>query len=197
MNKHLQSFLTKSLFKIGFECPAKLRYAKDRSYGNNQQDNEFLQALAEGGFQVGELAKLMFPNGVEVKDIDHIEAIHKTAEHLAKDNVTLFEAALADSVTHPHTHPRYFVRVDVLRKVGNTLDIIEVKSKSFDPNDEKFFKTSRGFNGKTLPYLLDVAFQTHVARVALPEFDVRSFLLLPNKAKAATVDRLNQMFPIK
>ena len=186
-------YLTKSLFKIGFECPAKLRYAKDASYGNNQKDNDFLQALAEGGFQVGELAKLMFPGGVEVTDIDHIEALCKTAEHLAKDNIAIFEAALADSVTHT----RYFVRVDVLRIQGNTLDIIEVKSKSFDPNDEKFFKTSRGFNGKTLPYLLDVAFQTHVARLAMPDFITRSFLLLPNKEKATTVDGLNQMFPIK
>jgi len=186
-------YLTKSLFKTGFECPAKLRYAKDASYGNNQKDNEFLQALAEGGFQVGELAKLMFPGGVEVTEIAHFDALSKTAEHLAKDNIAIFEAALADNATHA----RYFVRVDVLRIQGNTLDIIEVKSKSFDPSDEKFFKTSRSFNGKTLPYLLDVAFQTHVARLAMPGFKTRSFLLLPNKEKAATVDGLNQMFPVK
>ena len=50
-------YLTKSLFKTGFECPAKLRYAKDPAYGNIHEDNKFLQALAEGGFQVGELAE--------------------------------------------------------------------------------------------------------------------------------------------
>ncbi len=190
-------YLTKSLFKTGFSCPAKLRYAKDPAYGNNQEDNEFLQALAEGGFQVGELAKLMFANGVEVTEINHIDALVKTAEHLAQDNVAIFEAALVDTPTDSVSHARYFVRVDVLRVHGNTVDVIEVKSKSFDPDDEKFFKTSRGFNGKTLPYLLDVAFQTYVARLAMPGYEVRSFLLLPNKAKAATVDGLNQMFPIK
>ncbi len=190
------AYLTKSLFKTGFGCPAKLRYAKDPAYGNNQEDNEFLQALAEGGFQVGELAKLMFANGVEVKEIGHIDALVKTAEYLAQDNVAIFEAALADTPADSVSHARYFARVDVLRIHGNTIDIIEVKSKSFDPEDGKFFKTGRGFNSKTLPYLLDVAFQTHVARLALPELNIRSFLLLPNKAKAATVDGLNQMFPI-
>jgi hypothetical protein len=186
-------YLTKSLFKIGFECPAKLRYAKDPAYGNNQQDNAFLQALAEGGFQVGELAKLMFVHGVEIRDIDHIQALLQTAEHLANDSVTIFEAALSDRVTHG----RYFVRVDVLRKTGNRIDIIEVKSKSYDPTDETFFKTSKGgFSSKTLPYLLDVAFQAYVAKLAMPDHDVRSFLLLPNKFKAATVDGLNQMFPV-
>jgi hypothetical protein len=189
---NLQNYLTKSLFKIGFECPAKLRYAKDASYGNNQKDNEFLQALAEGGFQVGELAKLMFSDGVEVTEIGHFDALSRTTEHLAKGNITIFEAALADS----DTHARYFVRVDVLRIQGNTLDIIEVKSKSYDPYDEGFFKTSQGFASKTLPYLLDVAFQTYVARLALPRLDVRSFLLLPDKSKAATVGGLNQLFPV-
>ena len=190
MNK--PTYLTKSLFKKGFECPAKLRYANDPSYGNSQEDNEFLQALAEGGFQVGELAKLMFTGGVEIKEISHSEALVKTNEHLAQDNVTIFEAALTAEVMPAH----YFVRVDVLRKNGNNVDIIEVKSKSYDPYDEGFFKTSQGFASKTLPYLLDVAFQTYVARLALPRMDVRSFLLLPDKSKAATVSGLNQLFPV-
>jgi hypothetical protein len=198
-------YLTKSLFKTGFECPAKLRYAKDPAYGNNQEDNTFLQVLAEGGFQVGELAKLMFAGGVEVSELAHGKALSQTAELITQNDVTVFEAALTEcgfdtkGNTGINNTPdaRYFVRVDVLRKHGNIIDIIEVKSKSFDPDDERFFKNTRGFNSKTLPYLLDVAFQTHVARLAMPALTIRSFLLLPNKAKAATVDGLNQMFPIK
>ena len=60
-------YLTKSLFKTGYECPAKLRYAKDRAYGNNQDDNTFLQVLAEGGFEVCSRAKRMFARGDELK----------------------------------------------------------------------------------------------------------------------------------
>ena len=190
-------YLTKSLFKIGIECPAKLRYVKDPEYGNNQDDNTFLQVLAEGGFQVGELAKLMFAGGVEVSDSAHAQALSKTAELLNQDEVTIFEAALTEGGFLNKLDTRYFVRVDVVRKRGDVVDIIEVKSKSYDQEDDNFFKTTRGFNSKTLPYLLDVAFQTHVARLALPHCTIRSFLLLPNKSKAATVVGLNQMFPIK
>lgn len=187
-------YLTKSLFKTGFECPAKLRYAKDPTYGNNQEDNEFLQALAEGGFQVGELAKLIFPGGEEIRETDHAKALMQTKALLTQPSATLFEAALS--------HANYFIRVDVLRKHDHVIDIIEVKSKSYEPNpdgsfNDSFFKSKSGFASKTLPYLLDVAFQTHVARLVLPECTIRSFLLLPNKAKAAMVDGLNQMFRIE
>lgn len=203
------NYLTKSLFKTGFECPAKLRYAKDKSYGNSQNDNDFLMALAEGGFQVGELAKLMFPGGHDITTLDHTTALAQTAEKLSADSVVVFEAALSaggvgggvgngvGADASAYSHGDDFVRVDVLRKTGNTVDIIEVKSKSYDPNDTGFFKNTKGeFASGLLPYLLDVAFQTHVAQLALPACQIRSFLLLPNKARAATVDGLNQLFPI-
>ena len=35
-----------------------LYYLDDLAYGNTKADNTLLRALAEGGFQVGELAKL-------------------------------------------------------------------------------------------------------------------------------------------
>jgi hypothetical protein len=50
--------LTKSRFKIGAECPTKLFFNDRKEYGNKKHQDEFLKALAEGGFQVGELAKL-------------------------------------------------------------------------------------------------------------------------------------------
>lgn len=182
-------YLTKSLFKTGFECPAKLRYAKDPSYGNNKDDNEFLKNLAEGGFQVGEMAKLMFPNGVEITERDHLKAVAQTYELITKPSATVFEAAM--------THGDCFVRIDILRKSGNDIDIIEVKSKSYDPSDPNLFKTNNGkFTGSGFAYLLDVAFQTMVVQRALPTSQIRSFLMMPNKAHAATVDGLNQFFPL-
>jgi hypothetical protein len=168
MNKPVS--LTKSLFKKGLECPVKLRYDNNPCCGNSQDDNEFLQAFAESRFQVGKLAKLMFTGGVEIKEISHSAALVKTTEQLAQDDVTIFEAALTAEVMPT----QYFVRVDVLRKNGNNVDIIEVKSKRYDPYDEGFFKTSQSFASKTLPYLLNVTFQTYVARLALPRMNIRS-----------------------
>ena len=49
-------FLTKSRYKLALECPAKLFFTgKKDIYYDTKIDNDFLKALAEGGFQVGEL----------------------------------------------------------------------------------------------------------------------------------------------
>ena len=44
--------------KIGLECPKKLYYYDQ--YKSDDNDNEFLKVLAEGGHQVGELAKYYY-----------------------------------------------------------------------------------------------------------------------------------------
>lgn len=62
-------YLTKSRFKLGLECPNKLYYTnKDNEYANIKADNPFLKALASGGFQVEEMARLHYPNGVLIED---------------------------------------------------------------------------------------------------------------------------------
>ena len=61
--------LTKSRFKLGLECPNKLYYTKKDQYANQKQNDPFLQALASGGFQVEELARLHYPNGKLIDDI--------------------------------------------------------------------------------------------------------------------------------
>ena len=63
-------YLTKSKFKLAIECPTKLYYAGKKEYYNKKKDDDFLQALAEGGFQVGELAQCYYPDGVLVDTLD-------------------------------------------------------------------------------------------------------------------------------
>jgi hypothetical protein len=186
-----RQYLTKSRFKLATECPAKLYYTgKPDEYADNKRSNEFLKSLAEGGYQVGELAKLMFPGGVEVTVAGHQAQLDKTRDLLAHDDVVLFEPALS--------HDRLFARVDVLEKRGKQIRLIEVKSKSYDPLDEGFFRNTKGqISSGIRPYLLDIAFQTHVARQAMPGHVITPYLLVPDKSKAATVDGLNQMFPIE
>ena len=71
-------FLTKSRFKVGLDCATKLYYQDNKDYGSTKTDNSFLKALAEGGFQVGELAKLYYPGGVEIESMDKDEAVRAT-----------------------------------------------------------------------------------------------------------------------
>lgn len=183
-------YLTKSRFKQALECPTKLFYTGKPEYLNNSLDNSFLAALAEGGYQVGALACLMYPGGVEVTDTDHAAQVERTRELLQRDEVTIYEGAL-------EAHG-LFVRVDILRKRGNLIELVEVKAKSFDPAKDGDFRGAKAqLRSDMLPYLQDIAFQRHVAALAFPQFDYRSFLMLADKSATATVDGLNQRFRVR
>jgi hypothetical protein len=71
INRHL----TKSLFKIGLECPTKLYYEGNKAYANQKIEDSFLLALAEGGFQVGELAKHYYAGGHMIGSLDYADAL--------------------------------------------------------------------------------------------------------------------------
>ena len=86
--------LTKSKFVTALTCPTKLYYMANKSFVDTSSEDTFLEALAEGGFQVGELAKLYFPEGVEVDSLDSERASKTTKTLLENDNVTIFEAAI-------------------------------------------------------------------------------------------------------
>src|SRR5580698_1504188 len=86
--------LTKTRFKLGMECPTKLFFTGKEQYANENLDDSFLAALAEGGFQVGELAKAYFPRGHDIETLDYDEALAQTNELLKLDTVVIYEAAI-------------------------------------------------------------------------------------------------------
>ncbi|CAL2101858.1 conserved protein of unknown function [Tenacibaculum sp. 190130A14a] len=183
--------LTKSRFKLGLECPNKLFYTKKDKYVNQKIDDTFLQALAQGGFQVEELARMHYPEGVliEGNDWDYVGLAAQTQTLLLQENVIIFEAAfLMDNL---------FIRTDVLVKQRNQIQLIEVKAKSFNPSNEYTFIGKRGgLVTGWKPYLFDVAFQKYVMQLAHPEWSITSKFMLANKESTASIDGLNQLFRI-
>ena len=117
------------------ECPAKLYYEGKPEYSNHKLKDSFLYALAEGGFQVGALARCYFPNGYQIETLDYDEAIRQTGELLKQDKVIIYEAAFHSG--------NFFIRVDILIKNGQDIELVEVKAKSFDPNTDKFLTKKR------------------------------------------------------
>jgi hypothetical protein len=84
-----------------------------------------------------------------------------------------------------------------LVKKGKDIKLIEVKSKSFDPNDEFTFVGKRGaIVSGWKPYLFDIAFQKYVMQLCHPEWNIRTYLMMADKTKEATIDGLNQLFRI-
>ncbi|MBC8400699.1 MAG: DUF2779 domain-containing protein [Candidatus Marinimicrobia bacterium] len=181
-------YLTKSRFQLAIQCPTKLFYtAKDKEYENTKSADEFLQALAEGGYQVGELAKYYHPGGHDIKTLDKDESLAITNQYLEQDSVILYEAAIK--------FDNFFIRVDVLKKEGNRVELIEVKAKSFASPDELY--SVKGYlDSSWRPYLYDVAFQNWVMAQAFPEWEIHPYLMLCDKNKVASVDGLNQLFMV-
>ena len=189
-------YLTKSLYKTGLECPNKLYYTKNKQYANTKKDDSFLEALASGGFQVEELAKLHYPDGVLIEDkksdisYDYDDKVVQTNHLLQQDDVVIFEAAFK--------FENLFIRVDILEKKGNHINLIEVKAKSFDSMnmEHEFIGKRGGLVGDWKFYLFDVAFQKYVIEKSHPEFKVTPFLMLADKSKTTTIDGLNQLFRV-
>lgn len=182
--------LSKSRFVMGLKCPQKLVYASDRdTYRSLSDDNGFLKSLAEGGFQVGELAKAHFPGGHDVTTLDQTEALAETAALLENDNVVIFEAAIQ--------FENCFIRVDVLEKTGDRFRLHEVKAKSFDSADDRpFHKKDVTPNSDWESYCYDVAFQKWVVQRAFAECNVTTNLMLIDKRAVCPIDGLNQCFRI-
>ena len=184
--------LTKSRFKLGLECPSKLYFTGKEEYENLKNNDPFMAALAQGGFQVEEYARLHYPGGVLIDSVrvGYENLANETAVLLQQENVIIYEAAfLFDGL---------FIRTDILVKEGDRIKLIEVKAKGcFGNSTNQFFGAKGGIDSGWKSYLFDLAFQTYVVRKCMPKSAVMPFLMLADKSKEATVDGMNQFFRIQ
>lgn len=182
----MNTYLSKSDFKVARTCATKLFYKKSR-YPSALDDDTYMEMLAEGGFMVGKFAQLLFPDGVMVGDLDVARSVATTAELIQRENITLFEAAF---------HAKgLLARVDVLEKRGNRVRLIEVKSKGYDPA-EGFVGKKGDLRSDWVEYIEDVAFQRHVFEQAHPGIVVECYLMLPDKSALCEIDLLPTWFSI-
>ena len=198
----IKRLFTKSVFKEALRCPARLNYCNRPDYANQNTDDEFLASLAEGGFQVGELAKIYY----DVPPMNDLtgpneEVAARTTELLGQDNVTIAEAGFMFG--------NCFCRVDLLKKAGDEIELVEVKAKSWG-GEKDVFCSARAAGGCPAgsvrsgirEYVYDVAFQKYVVQNALKEmfpdltFKVRAALMMADKRQLADVAHLNQYFKI-
>lgn len=174
-------YLTKSDFKVALSCPTKLYYKKLR-YPSLLDADPFLEFLADGGYMVEKMAKLLYPDGIEMGDFaDHESAFEATKERLKADEIVLFEPTVLAG--------KLLARVDILVKQGSLIRLIEVKSSSVDTvgsGPSPFRGAKGGILAKWRPYLEDVAFQALVFSRAFPELTVVPMLCLVDKSASAS-----------
>ena len=96
-----------------------------------------MKALASGGFQVEELARLHYPNGIFIntENYEYEKAFQLTQEALLLENVVIYEAAfLVDN---------FFIRTDILVKNGNEIkliDLLHMQPRNMCPEKWDFYK---------------------------------------------------------
>lgn len=192
--------LSKSRFKLALECPTKVYYSLDKCYVNANDSNDLLKSLAFGGFQVGELAKAMYraedPNAFEIEG-NQATQISQTLNLITRENITLFEPTFLND--------NLLARIDILKKRGRVIDLIEVKSIGWDRyTDSLVGKTARSdpLTPAWRSYVFDLAFQYFLLSRCLPEllrtndFELRPWLLLLDKNARCSVAGLAFQFPI-
>ncbi|MFM7590125.1 MAG: DUF2779 domain-containing protein, partial [Bacteroidota bacterium] len=175
--------LSKSDFQLASTCAQKLLYKK-RDYPTAGDSDGYMQMLSDGGYVVGKMATLLYGDGFEISADRTEDCVNQTEDWLANtDKGTLFEAAILSN--------QKLVRIDILKKNGNRLHLIEVKAKSFD---------STATEAKILEdideYIDDVAYQYMVLKEAYSDFEIECSLLMPDKAKRTTIDGLAGWFRV-
>jgi hypothetical protein len=113
--------LTKSKYLVGLQCPKYLWVKFNEPDGIPEPDASTQHRFNEGHL-VGEWAKKLYPDGIDIPADDFKGNIRQT-EELLKKRKPLFEAGfMVDNI---------FSRIDVLKPVNNDeWDIIEVKSST-------------------------------------------------------------------
>ena len=173
-------YLTKGTLKQALECPTKLYYLKNKLKYADQGVKAFVSA--DVGYRIGEMAKLLytkFPNAITIESMDDEAALAETHRLLtSNENVVIAEGAVR--------HENLFIRADILVKTGDSLKLVEVKSKGIDSvkGRESFLNSKNVPQAKWKSTLYDVAFQTYVLQKAYP-YKVYPHLLLLDKDETA------------
>lgn len=176
--------LTKSDFKVGSDCLFKLKYKKNK-FPSKLEENEYLSFFADCGFMVEAIAHAIFPNGVTPTPMPNEGLAEATTRAFAKSgDAVWFEPTF--------TAGQFSARVDMMIRTGSTLRLIEIKAKSFDPEEDTSLWNSKGdaIKSEWESYLIDVAFQTMVVRLALPSFTVVPELCLVDKSKTCSEEAI-------
>ncbi|MDF1878112.1 DUF2779 domain-containing protein [Sulfurimonas sp. SAG-AH-194-C20] len=124
--------LSKSQYIRGLQCHKSLWLYKNR-YGLRDTPDSQAKSNFNIGYQVGDLAKELFPDGVEIvfDGSDFKGMIAKTKELIANGAEVIYEAAFSDN--------GIFAMADILVKNAKAWDIYEVKAsthtKEYHKND--------------------------------------------------------------
>lgn len=180
-----KTYLTKLDYKRWMTCPTAAYHGWTRLPSKND-DDPFLKFLAEEGRIIGQAAHRLFLCGELIDDQILQQADIVTRQRLDAEGATLFEGCII--------HEHYVVRPDVLVKQGNSLYIIEAKSKVGDMRAHREGRMLINCYGDVRAawreIVYDLAFQVDVMSRTFPEYNVIPYLLLPKGNSTAYANEI-------
>jgi Domain of unknown function(DUF2779) len=122
-NRTASLFLSKSLFIRGRQCHKSL-WLQKHCLELKDEMSESQEATFATGFAVGDLAKELFPGGVEVPydGLSHDAQVERTRDLIAKGTETIYEATFL--------HDGIFVKADILHLGMRGWELYEVKAST-------------------------------------------------------------------
>ena len=120
--------ISKSKFIVGHQCSKYFWLDHQNIKPTNPPDESSNERLSEGK-EVGDIAKELFPGGIDIPYIpgDEQEMFEFTKKQIEEGASILYEATF---IFHD-----LFIRVDIMNKTEKGWDIYEVKSSSGKPKD--------------------------------------------------------------
>ncbi len=186
--------LSKSLFKLGLECPLRVKHSLARPALPRQTDEDsYMQQLARGGYMFEKLVRIYHPgDDMYVPKQSHAEASARTIAKIKAGDCMLHETTFAVG--------DLMARCDMVRVTGDTLDLIEIKSASAEVESKLQTDPKELLKKDWQPYVVDLAYQVHVARLSLQaagiEKTIRAWFYLPNKLGVAGPEEVRGLFTL-
>jgi hypothetical protein len=117
--------LSKSQYLQGMQCHKAL-YLYKHHPELHEETNPTQQAILDSGSEVGILAQLLFPGGIEIPcaGLSISEQVELTRQTISDGHKVLYEASFE--------HDGIFVKADILRKGPRGWELYEVKSSTGD-----------------------------------------------------------------
>ena len=115
--------LSKSKFITGQQCHKSL-WLSTKGFKPTNPPDESAKDRLRAGDQVGEAAKELFPNGLEIEYLgnDFQKMCDLTSSAIEVGETTIYEASFVENGV--------FIRVDIMNKTSKGWDVYEVKSSS-------------------------------------------------------------------
>ena len=186
--------LSKSLFKLGLECPLRIKHALARpTLPRRSHEDEYLRMLAEGGYMFEKLVRIYHPGkDLYIAGEAPAAASARTIAKLQAGDATFHEATFA--------HGGLMARTDMVRVHGEYLDLIEIKSASAEVRSDGSTDSSILHQAAWQNYVVDLAYQVHVAGLALQAAGIRktirAWFYVPNIAGAAGPEEVRGLFSL-